>query len=845
MPKQDVGVSLFYDGAWRSVDSDVFVAEQIKVTRGQGDEGAALRPAKVTLTFDNRTDDYRPTNPMSPLYGKAGRNTPLQVEVDATTVTTVEATSWTPDQTVGADRATGKGRFTVDLEAYGLLGRISQWSDPLRSPFTRFNLAAYASTLTGYFPLEDPRDTTKVYAPIAGSKQLRLTGMDFESRRRFAGSDPLMDIGPSSDNLTLGFNTSGVSTTAGFQISWTMRLEELTADLGEILNFTTTNNNLFSLGIQNGTDFLLLGNDASGTAILTSAGAVNFGDLDWTKWHMFRIKQTESAGTVTVEFSWIAEGSDTFSGFTKTFSGAVGALAHCGVNGGVWMNGATFGHVMGVTTGADDLESSTRVDAFNGYQGEPVGTRFLRIMDELDLDATLLGTESDTWLMGPQRSDTLLNLLQEMARTDDTLIFDSRDAIALTMRTRVDRYSQTAALALTFGVDIAPPFNEILDDLDTHNRVVMSQRDGGDYETALTTGAMSTQAPPDGVGEYKQQIGVDVADETIDLPQLGGWYLNRGTLARSRYNSVTVNLAANPELAAACNALEIGDLITVDGYEPDTVPLIVIGLVDTIRSHNRTITFTTRPAEPFQPGVYDTARYGSSSTVTGASYAPSRNTIVFRTANLGDLWSTSETPYDCICSGERFTVTTMGPDSTFEAAGLPGWDAATNGTWARSTAQAHTGTGSGLLTVVGTPAQTYVRQPSIPVTVGVSYRIAMWAYSVAGASNILAVIDWLDSGGGYLSSSSQSLTLAAATWTAFDLTGVAPASTAFAQYGPTIGSSPAAGTAIYVDDIYFQQASGDVGYLQAATAKRGVNGVRKTLPAAEPIDEFPIERYAL
>jgi hypothetical protein len=235
------------------------------------------------------------------------------------------------------------------------------------------------------------------------------------------------------------------------------------------------------------------------------------------------------------------------------------------------------------------------------------------------------------------------------------------------MRGRVDRYNQTPALALTFGVDVAQPFQEILDDLGTHNKIVMSQRDGGEYESSLAAGSMSTLAPPDGVGEYKQRVEVDTADETADLPVLAEWWLYRGTLPRARYSSVTVNLAANPELVDACNVLEIGDLITVDGYEPDTIPLIVIGFTDVIGWHNdrpvRSITFTTRPADLFMPGVYDTVRYDSASTSTGTvSYPPGATSIVFSTTDSGDAWATTGngTPYDCICSGERFTVTAMG-----------------------------------------------------------------------------------------------------------------------------------------------------------------------------------------
>ena len=670
MAEQNVDVALFYDGAYRSVPDEVFVAEQIRVQRGQGDEGAALRPAKVTLTFNNAGDKWRPTNPMSALYGKAGRNTPLQVAVDGTTLATVEATSWSPDRTLKAappslEHPNGQGRSSVDLEAYGLLGRIAQWSDPLKSPFYRYNYATFGpdgtDTLVGYFPLEDPRASRTLFSPVPGTVTQTVRNASFQSAERPAGSDPLTDLG-TSGILGGTFARTGLAN-SGFQVSWTMRYDELPGTgLYGIVNFITSTGAGYELLFENGTG-LYMQVGISGGATLVSSG-FSFGDTDFTNWTMFRIKVTESGGTVSVETAWVSEADpDTVAGVTHTYAGTTGYLQSWGLTHGSGSDsgsGVVYGHLLGLSTGASDLLSVNRIDAFLGHPAEPAGTRFLRLLTEVGLTGSLLGSAADTWPMGPQRGDTLLNLLQEIARTEDALIFDDADVIGLVMRTRRDRYNQTPALELTFGLDVAAPFNEILDDLDTHNRIVMAQRDGGQYETALTTGTMSTAAPPNGVGEYRQQVDVDVDDEANDLPALGGWWLNRGTLARSRYASVTVDLVANPEHAAACNTLEIGDLITVAGYEPDTIPLIVIGFVKVIGSHTRKITFTTVPADLFEPGVYDTARYDSGSTTTGAAYSPATASIVFSTTSSGDVWSTTATPYDCVCAGERFTVTAMG-----------------------------------------------------------------------------------------------------------------------------------------------------------------------------------------
>lgn len=140
-------------------------------------------------------------------------------------------------------------------------------------------------------------------------------------------------------------------------------------------------------------------------------------------------------------------------------------------------------------------------------------------------------------------------------------------------------------------------------------------------------------------------------------------------------------------------------------------------------------------------------------------------------------------------------------DGMFESGMLAGWGAPSGGTFAVSNAQAHTGTWSGLLTTTGSPTQTYVRATSITVTALTSYRVVMWARAASITNNVQLAVDWFDVAGGYLSTSALTINLAANTWTLFDATFTAPASAATGSYGPTLSSSPTAGTAIWVDDL--------------------------------------------
>src|SRR6188474_2183521 len=157
MPKNDVAVELFYDGAWHDLvpADDVFADTPIVIQRGDGDESAAPRPSSISLRLANDDDQFRTTNPESPLYGKAGVNTPLRVLVGGVSRGQVEVSSWKAGQTRDFRANPRRGKAWVDIEGGGLLQRVGQWTEPLKSPFRRYN-----ETLThviGYWPLEQDR----------------------------------------------------------------------------------------------------------------------------------------------------------------------------------------------------------------------------------------------------------------------------------------------------------------------------------------------------------------------------------------------------------------------------------------------------------------------------------------------------------------------------------------------------------------------------------------------------------------------------------------------------------------------------------------------------------------
>jgi len=121
----------------------------------------------------------------------------------------------------------------------------------------------------------------------------------------------------------------------------------------------------------------------------------------------------------------------------------------------------------------------------------------------------------------------------------------------------------------------------------------------------------------------------------------------------------------------------------------------------------------------------------------------------------------------------------------------------------------HAGAGSLKLTAVASPVQMYARDYTgkVPVVVGTRYTARMWVNRPVAGPVTLA-IDWMD--GSNITLSSTEVTIGAVpanTWTLMQVTGLCPAGTVNAVFGPTVKGSPATGTILYVDDAALTGAS--------------------------------------
>jgi hypothetical protein len=153
-------------------------------------------------------------------------------------------------------------------------------------------------------------------------------------------------------------------------------------------------------------------------------------------------------------------------------------------------------------------------------------------------------------------------------------------------------------------------------------------------------------------------------------------------------------------------------------------------------------------------------------------------------------------------------VDISGLDGTWES-GDAGWEAF-DGTIEQSDEEAYSGTYSGKLTVVGTPAQAYFRTEAptrSPVEPNKRYTVSYWAYSPDGWADLASAIDFFDSDGNYLTTRATGGSIAAATWEFQQFTASAPPGAATASYGPSLATNPPEGMVLYTDELYLRTAA--------------------------------------
>ena len=309
-----------------------------------------------------------------------------------------------------------------------------------------------------------------------------------------------------------------------------------------------------------------------------------------------------------------------------------------------------------------------------GFNNEPQSLRLRRICQDesIFLSSALLTSESaDTNNIrhGPQTIDNGLDLIALTQTTDGGELAEARGFNGLLYRPLGALGSRPVLQALDYNAKmIAEPFAPTDDDQLIRNDVTISQVNGGSARAFLSTGMLSNQPPPNGVGTYTSSITVDTAQQGRDLQQIANWQLSLGTFDAERFKQARMLLEAVPASANNLALIDIGNHVqivnTPNWVQVGPSDLIVLGLQELIGTVAEwEITLSGRPYGPFNilrmDGGDQFARLDSGSSTLTSGVASGVTSLSITTTRTTDLWSTTAPPFDILIGGERMTVTAV------------------------------------------------------------------------------------------------------------------------------------------------------------------------------------------
>lgn len=616
------------------------------------------RPATFTVEINNDSLDYDPERPESVLYGLAGISTPARISVGGQIRLYGEATLYVPDRTPEHKAGLGRGRSWVAFTASGPLGRYQDWTDPVRPPMTR-TISARPTSL-GHWPLDDGAQGRALSNTLPGGQPGTIKGAPTlgDSERPYGAA---ASVKLAAGNQ-LAFNFKQGSGLA-WQLGFSFKIPTVPpSGYYKVLQWNTSNGYTWLCEVGNTTwRFSVFDRDGSTLLSLSPSFTPNGPDA----WITVRVKVSSSGGTVSVEPAWYRQGAASTTGTSGTFTGlgVPGYLTRAYQTGDAGIAGSWLAQVFAVTGSSDNLISFSALQAFNGYLGERATDRYFRVAAaELDVTAFLTGNLADGVAMGVEPAGTVMDILQDIVQTDGGRIDDVGTALGIVMVTRRSMAGRDPKLTLAYPSQVAPPFKPAPGRAYTANVITAKNRDAGEVTVAVTSGPISTQAPPLGVNEKRASVDVNVADEGTDLLYRAQWEAARGTVPGRQFVEVTVDLLAHPELSAGVLGVVEGDHILVTGYPPSDIHLWVTGIRDNGSAIERTVTFECESYEIMRvPKWTDgTWRWGVGQLATTAAMTATATSVTVGSANLADMLTPGAGPIDFVVAGEQITVATIG-----------------------------------------------------------------------------------------------------------------------------------------------------------------------------------------
>lgn len=669
--KTPVLVELFYNNAWNDITEDVLVRDGIRITRGRPDQSSRVPPSTLDLSIKNTDGKYSPRNPESPLYGLIGRNQPIRVSLAGVPVSGYGGRFWGEVES-WPQRWNVKGSDVwAPITANGIMRRLNApgTAAPSWAPLRRSILAGEPDA---YWPLEDGTDASQAGSGLSRLDPMMPSGtVTFEAPDRFYahGSSGAANLaaGGTLKGYTLIPSSPAVSAiTDGFEVEFVVGWDQAIPadDTNLVLQVTDSRNQTFGVAVHLDSQRYFAVVDPAGVLDYQGVTPVEAGVL----YHLRMVVAINPAGALE-QTLYLNDG-----GLEAQKNG--GATTSIGSPRWVLINGTntaldyqpanpdTFGHVaVWATTRANwdtvNGETGYAVSETFGFNPETAVERITRLCDEEGVTVTFIGDTDEAEQMGPQRTDTFLNLVNDAADVDGGILYESRNSFGFVYRIGYSLYNQDPALTLDYaaGNQVAPPLEPVEDTDAVVNDMVVNRVDGSSARFTETDGPLGT----DTIGRYTEDVTLNLYRDS-QCVQHASWRVHLGTVDEPRYPVVNVDFtalsgAAVTGLVADAAGLDIGDRLSITSppswLPPDSIEQLAQGFTEVLDSHHWTMAVNAEPALPYEVFVVETGDDNRSRIPAGATVT---NEALDTTETGVDIVSTLVRWIDSATYGSMFPI---------------------------------------------------------------------------------------------------------------------------------------------------------------------------------------------
>lgn len=661
-------IRIHVGGVWQDISDDALISGGTTVKWGSSDGEQHNRgPATCTLRLDNDSGRYSPENPESDLYGLFGRGTRVDVTVDGQlrfdgVIESFEA-SWSQSE---SDHA-------VAVECAGIRQRLGANARPLKTTLER-GMPTMAGVV-GYWPMTGGKYTQEFQSAIGGAPSAQATPWSVAGAVRRGSNNEWPAAGEiptfkGSAQVTVD-DLPSYATTGRLRMMAFVAVPDDLSSLGVAwatlmtLRTTVAANRQWHVRINGAGSLSILVQSDDDLASFTS-GEIGFG-LTGRAGLVWIYLVNGVSGTVNWQIGFAdAAGTGGALAFSADLSGSRFAGTATGWRVGQFgalPDTLAIGHVS-IHSGTDFWSA---VDFARSFQDERASTRFARLCAEEGVTMVNIGA-SNTARMGPQETDTFLDMVDDCALADDAVLYDSPTARALVFRRFGSLYEQPSTLTLDYATGhLSPPLQPVVDNRLTRNDVTVERENGSKARVVDSAGSLGTNT----LGAFTDSLTVNFAADAQALPR-AQWELTKGTAGGIRVQRLTVDVVRWPALAAAALAVQPGTFVSVVNLPrrltADPLRLLVLGVEEFADESHHTLTFVTAPGHVYDVGY----TYGNASTDARARvdlHDCTVFTVGFVTGTSTSLvvnvpgrpWTTAaaDLPFSIRVSGAVLTVTAV------------------------------------------------------------------------------------------------------------------------------------------------------------------------------------------